>query len=71
MNKQYCKTQYTLQGTQPYVLTANWPKGFTPKQTYWKPDYSLRGVTVYNNVEKYYSVDYKSNICDKNEFKIK
>ena len=80
MSKKYCRTQYTLGGSQPYVLTAQWPHAFTPKQTYWKPDYSLQGVKGYNDVEKYHPVGYIPTggrftpvPCDKrelNEFKI-
>lgn len=62
-----CKTQYTLEGTQPYVLTSQWPHAFTPNQTVWKPDNSLKGVTGYNNVEKYYSIGYDPRICNNNK----
>lgn len=34
MNRHTC---YTLYGSQPYVLTANWPNGFTPAGTKWVP----------------------------------
>ena len=61
-----CKTQYTLEGTQPYVLTSQWPRAFTPNQTVWKPDNSLKNVTGYNNVEKYYSIGYDPRICNNN-----
>lgn len=29
------KACLTLGGSQPYVLTANWPNGMTPPGTYW------------------------------------
>ena len=77
MNKN-CNVQYTLGGTQPYVLTSQWPHAFTPNQTVWKPDNSLKKVTGYNDVEKYYSIGYDSHLCDNpniitnnNEFRIK
>ena len=67
MSKKYCRTQYTLGGSQPYVLTSQWPHAFTPKQTYWKPDYSLQGVRGYNDVEKYHPVGHVQTPCDRTE----
>lgn len=32
------KSCYTLYGSQPYVLTANWPTTFTPPGTRWVAD---------------------------------
>ena len=44
----YCGSQFTLEGSQPYVLTSNWPQGFTKAQTAFVPDYSMKNVVSYN-----------------------
>jgi hypothetical protein len=48
MDNKCSKTCYTLQGSQPYVLTANWPNGFLPPQTMWVPDLSVTNVRNYD-----------------------
>jgi hypothetical protein len=51
INSNYCGMQFTLQGSQPYVLTGNWPQGFTKSQTQFVPDYSMKNVVSYNQTK--------------------
>ena len=44
----YCGMQYTLGGSQPYVLSSNWPQAFTKPQTDFVPDFSMKNVVSYN-----------------------
>ena len=48
-------TCYTLYGSQPYVLTANWPSGFTPAGTEWEP------ATGGSNLEKMLRMENQRN----------
>ena len=65
MSSKRCNSQYTLQGTQPYVLTSNWPQGFTYNQTKYVPDLSLQNVTGYNYLNNYQPVNFQSKLLDK------
>ena len=51
----YCGIQYTLGGSQPYVLSGNWPQGFTKPQTEFVPDYSMKNVVSFNPTKCKYS----------------
>ena len=42
---------YTLRGSQPYVLSSNWPQGFIKAQTTFVPDYSMKNVFSYNQTK--------------------
>jgi hypothetical protein len=51
------KTQYTLYGSQPYVLSGGWPSNFTPSGTNMILDHSMDNILAYNisNHDKYAS----------------
>ena len=65
MEKQKYESVYTLQGTQPYVLTSNWPRGFTPNMCEYVPDFSLQNIQSANDVSQYHSVNFSSRIITK------
>lgn len=46
-------TSYSLQGSQPYILTYNWPNGFILPCTKFEADYSLYNLETYNTTHKY------------------
>lgn len=54
---------YTLNGSQPYVLTANWPNGFIIHNTYFKADYSMANVLPNSGIKEYAGVSYPTNYC--------
>lgn len=62
-NNSYCRSSYTLGGSQPYVLTSQWPRAFTKPQTKWVPDYSMAYVNGYNFDTNYHPVNHSSNLC--------
>ena len=62
-----CHSQFTLQGTQPYVLSSNWPNGFTYNGTKWVHDLSLMNVTGYNYLNNYQPVNFSSKLIDKSK----
>lgn len=64
-----CRSMYTLQGTQPYVLTSNWPKGFTPNKTEYIHDYSLQNIQASNSTQKYHSVNFGNCLIDNQQKK--
>jgi hypothetical protein len=39
---------YTLQGSQPYVLSAQWPSNFVPLGTEMVVDNSMNNIVAYN-----------------------
>ena len=47
------RTYYTLQGSQPYVLTYEWPIGFVKCYSEFKQDNSLNNIEAYNLSHKY------------------
>ena len=47
------RTNYSLQGSQPYILTYNWPNGFILPCTKFEADYSLYNLESYNTTHKY------------------
>ena len=55
--------RYTLQGTQPYVLSGQWPSYFVPSGTIINPDYSMSNITGYNENNKY--ALYNNYSCNK------
>ena len=64
MFNNYCRSVFTLQGSQPYVLTANWSKGFTPNMTYWTPDLSMENVSGYNT-NNYHPIHFNERLISK------
>ena len=56
---------YTLQGSQPYVLTSNWPEGFKKPMTEFVPDYSLQNVQAANNLSNYHPVNFSARMIMK------
>lgn len=64
------KSLYSLQGSQPYVLTSNWTHGFTPNMTEFVPDYSMMKIIPAINVPHYHHVHYPSRIITKNNMKM-
>ena len=44
-----CRTIYTLQYSQPYVLSSEWPKDFTPKGCSFEPDLSTLNIKPSND----------------------
>ena len=60
-----CVAKFTLQGSQPYVLTGNWPRGFFPNRTEFVADYSMQNVTGANDVGKYHPVNFSGTILRK------
>ena len=66
-----CRSVFTLRGSQPYILTSNWPKNFFPNDTQYIPDFSLQNVRAYNNNlynPKFYPVNFNEKICKKQNF---
>ena len=53
-----CKSVFTLQGSQPYVLTSQWPKAFTPNMCEFVPDYSLQNVQAANDISYLHPVNF-------------
>ena len=57
-----CKSQFTLEGSQPYNLSGSWPNRFIKSQTTYVPDYSLIHVKSYNPTKCKYT---RFNQCKK------
>jgi hypothetical protein len=62
MNNQ--KIRYTLQGTQPYVLSGQWPSYFIPTGTEIIPDNSMNNILGYN-IEKQEQYSTYNNFNDR------
>ena len=59
------KSLYSLQGSQPYVLTGNWTRGFTPNLTEYVPDLSMMNVVPSNDVPNLHPVHFPMRIVTK------
>ena len=46
------KVRYTLQGTQPYVLSGQWPDYFVPAGTEMIVDNSMKNIIGFNVQEQ-------------------
>ena len=55
------KINYTLQGSQPYILSGNWPTQFIPNGTKIIPDCSMNNILGYNLEEQSQYATYQSN----------
>ena len=57
MNNKHIR--YTLQGSQPYVLSGQWPSYFVPSGTEIVPDYSMNNLLAYNISQQEQYATYK------------
>jgi len=63
MNNQ--QIRYTLQGSQPYVLSGQWPSYFVPAGTEIVSDHSMDNILAYNIPQQEQYATYKKYSTNK------